>query len=135
MGEDNVKEFGLVLAGEEALRPVIERDRAELLATTPEGLRQAFDTLLGDADRAALTGSLAAWMHADMVHGIADSGDGWIDDNLAFVAPWGFDPAAIARPVLIVQGGDDRFVPEATARGSRPACRAARRGSTTRTAT
>jgi pimeloyl-ACP methyl ester carboxylesterase len=36
--------------------------------------------------------------------------DGWIDDNLAFVRPWGFDPATIARPVLIVHGGDDRFV-------------------------
>ena len=47
-----------------------------------------------------------------MIHGIHDTGDGWIDDNLAFVAPWGFDPAAIDRAVLIVQGGDDRFVPE-----------------------
>lgn len=111
MGEDNVKEFELVLAGEEALRPAIERDRTDLLATTPEVLRQAFDSLLGDADRAAATGSLAAWLHECMTHGIAGNGDGWIDDNLAFVAGWGFDVAAIDRPVLIVQGGDDRFVP------------------------
>jgi pimeloyl-ACP methyl ester carboxylesterase len=111
MGEDNVKEFDLVLAGEEALRPSIERDGAELLGTTPDTLREAFDSLLGDADRAAATGSLAEWLHADMTHAIADSVDGWIDDNLAFAAPWGFDLASIARPVLIVQGGDDRFVP------------------------
>jgi pimeloyl-ACP methyl ester carboxylesterase len=113
MGEDNVKEFELVLAGEEALRPPIERDRAELLQATPEGLREAFDTLLGDADRAAVTGALATWMHDCMTHGIRDTGDGWIDDNLAFVASWGFDPAAVDRAVLIVQGGDDRFVPNA----------------------
>src|SRR5262249_37905588 len=110
--EDNVKEFDLVLSGEEALREPIERDRADLLATTPDGLREAFDTLLGDADRAATTGSLAEWLYDSMTHGIRDTGDGWIDDNLAFVATWGFEPAAIERPVLIVQGGDDRFVPK-----------------------
>jgi len=111
MGEDNVKEFDLVLAGEEALGPAIERDRAELLGTTPDGLREAFATLLGPADLAATTGSLAEWLYDSMAHGIRDTGDGWIDDNLAFVASWGFDLAAIDRPVLVVQGGDDRFVP------------------------
>ena len=37
--------------------------------------------------------------------------DGLIDDDVAFASPWGFDPAAIGRPVLVVQGGDDRVVP------------------------
>ena len=111
MGEDNVKEFDLVLAGEEALRPSIERDRAELLGTTPDGLRETFATLLGPADLAATTGSLAQWLYDSMTHGIRDTGHGWTDDNLAFVASWGFDLAAIDRPVLVVQGGDDRFVP------------------------
>ena len=111
MGDDNVEEFDLVLAGEEALTPAIERDRMELLAATPDGLREAWATLLGDADRAATTGSLADWLVASIAHGISETGNGWIDDNLAFVADWGFEPASIERPVLIVQGGDDRFVP------------------------
>ena len=111
MGEDNVKEFHLVLAGEDALRPATERDRDELLALGAEGLRQAFDTLLGEADRAALTGELTAWLYEDTAHGLEPGADGWIDDELAFVAAWGFDAAEISRPTLIVHGADDRFVP------------------------
>ena len=111
MGEDNVKEFDLVLAGEDALRTATERDRAEMLALSAEQMGETFQTLLGPADRAVLTGALAAWMHEDMQHGLAASADGWIDDDLAFAAPWGFDVADISRPTLIVHGGDDRFVP------------------------
>jgi len=113
MGEANVAEFDAALAGEKAVRPLAERDRAELLASTPEQLREVVESLLGDADRAVLTGELAEYLHAVAVRGLGGSVDGWVDDDLVFAAPWGFDLAAITRPVLIVQGGGDRFVPRA----------------------
>jgi pimeloyl-ACP methyl ester carboxylesterase len=34
-----------------------------------------------------------------------------IDDELAYVAQWGFDPARVAAPVLLVHGGEDRVAP------------------------
>ena len=111
MGEANVDEFDLVLAGEEPLRPAVERERAKMLETGPDELTALLDTLLGDADRAVLQGGIASWMVTAQTNGLRNSADGWVDDDLAFVTPWGFDPAAIARPVLILQGGDDRFVP------------------------
>lgn len=111
MGEGNLKEFDLVLAGEEALRPAIERDRDELLAATPEQLRDAMAPHLSPTDSAALTAGLAEYFHSNMAHALAADADGWIDDNLAFVEPWGFELSAIDRPVLIVQGGDDLMVP------------------------
>jgi pimeloyl-ACP methyl ester carboxylesterase len=112
MGEGNQKEFGLVLAGEEALRPALEDERDGLLGVTAEGLREAMAPHLGNADREALTGELAAAFHDNMTHGLAGGVDGWVDDNLAFVQPWGFDVGSIERRVLIVQGGDDLMVPK-----------------------
>ena len=38
---------------------------------------------------------------------------GWVDDDLAFVQPWGFDPAGISVPVLVRYGMTDVFVPPA----------------------
>jgi pimeloyl-ACP methyl ester carboxylesterase len=36
-----------------------------------------------------------------------------IDDDLAYVAPCGFDPAAIGSPVLLLHGTADRVAPSA----------------------
>jgi len=111
MGEGNLEEFDLVLAGEEALLPAIERERDNLLGVTPAQLREAMAAHLSPTDSAALTADLAEYLHANIAHAIANSGDGWIDDNLAFVEPWGFELSSIARPVLVLQGGDDLMVP------------------------
>lgn len=36
---------------------------------------------------------------------------GLVDDDVAFVTPWGFDVGSISRPVLVAQGGLDRMIP------------------------
>ncbi|HYH11511.1 MAG TPA: alpha/beta hydrolase [Thermomicrobiales bacterium] len=61
-------------------------------------------------DHAALAGS---WSWFDCVVGPAmEAGPGpLIDDDLAYVTPWGFDPTVITAPTLILHGGRDRIVP------------------------
>lgn len=57
--------------------------------------------------------------------GMANGPGGLIDDDLAYVAPWGFEPADVRAPVLLVHGTADRVVPVSHAERLASACPAA----------
>jgi pimeloyl-ACP methyl ester carboxylesterase len=111
MGEANVTEFALTLRGPSELEPFLRGERDAILAGGPEGLAEAMRTLLTAVDKAVLTGDVAEYMFEAFRLGSEDRLDGWIDDDLAFAKPWGFDVGAIEVPVLLCQGEQDRFVP------------------------
>jgi pimeloyl-ACP methyl ester carboxylesterase len=68
-------------------------------------------SLLPDADRAVLTDEFAEDMAAEYVEALAHGIDGWLDDDLAFIAPWGFELDEIDGPVSLWQGTEDLMVP------------------------
>jgi len=111
MGEQNVESMRAAMADEATHRAQHEREVVELTDVTPEQLVEAWHTLLGPADRAVLTGALAEFTLAHIHAGLDPSTDGWFDDDLCFVRPWGFDVASIRVPVLVWHGEQDRFVP------------------------
>ena len=111
MGEQNVEEFGAIFEGDERHRELLERDRAELMSITPDQLVEAWQSLLGPADVEVTNGRLAAYILDCVRDGVGQSLDGWFDDDVAFVQPWGFELAAIRVPVLHWQGEQDKFVP------------------------
>ena len=67
------------------------------------------------ADHAALRGAWA-WLGKVAGRALDDGTEGMVDDDLAYVAPWGFEPESIRSPVLIVQGGQDRIAPQSHGR-------------------
>jgi pimeloyl-ACP methyl ester carboxylesterase len=109
-GQDNHDGFALALQGEDALRPYLMAHREALLEADAEGFIARLDSLLPDVDRAVLTGELGTDMLAGFQGGV-EVVDGWLDDDLAFTKPWGFDLAALTVPTFVWQGTADLMVP------------------------
>ncbi len=111
MGEMNVTETLAAISGKKEGARAIEKSAADLLCATPETIEQSFRTLLCPADVAALTTDFASFVVKSIREGIGESRGGWIDDEMAFVSPWGFELSQIRIPVLLLHGSQDRMVP------------------------
>lgn len=88
-----------------------EEQRAEVLAQSAAELGEEWSVGVSPGDRAALQSDFGVWLHRAAQEGLAPGADGWMGDDIAFNSAWGFDPAAIALPVKVWHGRDDRFVP------------------------
>jgi pimeloyl-ACP methyl ester carboxylesterase len=111
MGESNLDEFAAALEGREALEPFVREQTDAMLASDPEALVEVLRTLLSPADADVLTGEFAEYLVDATRRAVEESLEGWIDDDFAFVHPWGFELADIRVPVQLWHGGEDRFVP------------------------
>jgi pimeloyl-ACP methyl ester carboxylesterase len=135
-GED----FRLALRGEQALRPYLQARAAEALAQTgaaspgqgpaghpgqpaspgqdrPSAPSQHPDATPGQPaspgqDRATAPGQHAAdGGRAARLRAMYLGLDGWVDDVIALVRPWGFDLASIEAPTSVWYGATDTRVP------------------------
>ena len=116
MAPENVEELAAARAGEPTLRPRLEQAAAEMTTLDAAALIEAMGELLPPADRVALTPGRAEEFAASGREALADGVDGWLDDDLAFVRPWGFALADITVPVAVWQGDQDTMVPIAHGR-------------------
>jgi pimeloyl-ACP methyl ester carboxylesterase len=114
MNEGNIREFNAAVEGETALRGAVEPERALMIDRLSNG-RSDFlgdDYVMPEADRAEMAKRQRATA-AHLLTALAPGIDGWVDDDLAFVKPWGFDVASCRVPVVLAYGRQDMLVPPA----------------------
>jgi pimeloyl-ACP methyl ester carboxylesterase len=116
MGQDNVDEFAATVAGREELERYLRGQADAMLSAEPDAIVKALRSLLSPPDLAVLTGELAEYFQESTRVGIEGGLDGWIDDDFAFLNPWGFELGDIRIPVQLWHGAQDRFVPIAHGR-------------------
>jgi pimeloyl-ACP methyl ester carboxylesterase len=113
MGQENLAEFDAAVAGPEALTSFLEPAARELASVTGADVAPGLGDLASAADKAALTGEFADYLAASFRAAVASGVAGWRDDDLAFVADWGFTmaDAGAGAPVAVWQGDQDMMVP------------------------
>jgi pimeloyl-ACP methyl ester carboxylesterase len=114
MNDGNIREFNAAVEGEAALRTVIEPERVLMIERLSSG-RSDFmgdDYVMPEADRVQMAKRQRA-VAAHILTGVAQGVDGWVDDDLAMVKPWGFDVASCRVPVVLSYGREDMLVPGA----------------------
>jgi pimeloyl-ACP methyl ester carboxylesterase len=98
---------GMAPSGEAELRAAAQgREALERQLAAGEFDQEIFTP----QDWAALEGPWA-WLAGIAGDAMKAGPEGMVEDDLAYVSPWGFDPAQVQAPLLILHGGQDRCVP------------------------
>jgi pimeloyl-ACP methyl ester carboxylesterase len=111
MGEDNIAEFGAALEGEDILHAFLTELYPELKDVKPAGIVESLRSVLPAVDRAVLTDEFGEDVAASFREALRVGIDGWFDDDMSFVRPWGFSFDQVRVPTGLWQGDLDLMVP------------------------
>jgi pimeloyl-ACP methyl ester carboxylesterase len=111
MSKENVEEFGCAVRGADVLTAYLDKEAAALAEVTGEQVAASLGSLISAADAAVLTGQVADDLAKSLRGALRNGTEGWREDDLAFVAGWGFDPAGAGQRTAIWQGDKDNMIP------------------------
>lgn len=112
MGPENLEEFALAKEGGPAYEAIMAATGDAMATATADNVIELFGGLLPDVDKEALADDATrdALARACAL-AFAHDWRGYLDDNVAILAPWGFDVSAITVPVSLWFGDADLMVP------------------------
>lgn len=86
-----------------------------MLDADVKGLTEVMATLLPPVDKKFMLESdeVGSNVIDSFQEGLKKGTDGWVDDDLAFISPWGFDISEVKCPVFYYHGTEDLMVPYA----------------------
>ncbi|MBU2662755.1 alpha/beta hydrolase [Actinoplanes bogorensis] len=113
MGAENVAEFEAAAAGVASLDAFLTGIADPLARITAPDVIEAYGDLLSEVDKRALTDGLDDYLAESTRYSVSAGIAGWREDDLAFLADWGFPLTDIRVPLAIWQGEQDRMVPPA----------------------
>jgi pimeloyl-ACP methyl ester carboxylesterase len=116
MARENIAELGAAAQGEGAIREWLTLNADVLRSADAHELAPLLGDLASEVDRAALAAGFAQTLAGAIRRALAPGFDGWIDDDLAMLKPWGFGVESIVAPVTVWQGDADLMVPDAHGR-------------------
>jgi pimeloyl-ACP methyl ester carboxylesterase len=111
MGEDNQVEYPTAARDPDELYSWMQPHVGAMATIRAEDIVTELRSLISGVDEAQLSGDFAEMLADNYRRAFRDGPWGWYDDDLAFVAPWGFDLGSINVPVSIWQGREDLMVP------------------------
>jgi len=116
MSESNIQEFTTAASAPETLAADLARTAAKIKADPTSHVSALGPELPEDDRRVVADAGIRALLAQNFAEALRDSAAGWVDDTLAFCAPWGFNLSDIQVPVLLWHGENDVFSPAAHAR-------------------
>jgi pimeloyl-ACP methyl ester carboxylesterase len=115
MSPGNLEEFDAALAGHDTLQLALD----PIVGAVADDVYAFIASLRSDlpaVDAAVLDRAPVTQIFADSTaEALRPGPGGWMDDDLAFAAPWGFDVGRIRIPVGVWHGTEDTAVPVAHA--------------------
>jgi pimeloyl-ACP methyl ester carboxylesterase len=116
MAASNVHEYTTAASEPESLIAELVQTAARIAADPTSHVSKLGPEMPESDLRVVADTGIRALLAKNFAEALRQSASGWIDDALAFCAPWGFNLSDIRVPVLLWHGENDVFSPAAHAR-------------------